>query len=91
MEYIVHKITVKIVITILLNPFIIKEISKNKILQKANIDFTKSSRVPSKNISFKQEWYINSCFYNKKISIFTTSKNNGKIKINKGWWDLWSM
>lgn len=31
------------------------KIDKNKILQKANIDFTKSSKVPSKNISFKQE------------------------------------
>lgn len=31
------------------------KIDKNKILQKANIDFTKNSRVPNKSINFKQE------------------------------------
>ena len=31
------------------------KIDKNKILQKANIDFTRNSKVPSKSITFKQE------------------------------------
>ena len=28
---------------------------------------------------------IRSCFYNKKMTIFTTEKNDDKIKVNKGW------